>query len=61
MLYDLIGDETYKWVGTVASGFEENCPVFGTNGLPHNPMVDVGAIMICAWIVKNGKGIKDII
>lgn len=60
-LYDLIGEEVHKWVGEEPSGVAFNAPVFDKMGRPHNPMVNAGAIMVCALLVKNGKDVKDII
>lgn len=60
-LYELVGEEVHKWVGEEPSGVAFNAPVFDKMGRPHNPMVNAGAIMVCALLVKNGKGIQDII
>ena len=50
----------HKWVGEEPSGVAFNAPVFDRQGRPHNPMVNAGAIMICALLVKEGKTIQDI-
>jgi glutaminase len=60
-LYDLIGERVHKFVGEEPSGVAFNEPVFDKNGRPHNPMVNAGAIMVCALLRKNGKTIEDLI
>ena len=56
-----MGDVVHKWVGEEPSGVAFNAPVFDKLGRPHNPMVNAGAIMVCALIVNIGKSLKDII
>lgn len=56
----MIGDEVHKWVGEEPSGVAFNAPIFDKLGRPHNPMVNTGAIMICALIVQQGKNINDV-
>jgi glutaminase len=36
-----------------------NAPVFDKLGRPHNPMVNTGAILICALLVNEGLTIED--
>jgi len=43
------------------SGVSFNAPVFDSNGLPHNPMVNAGAIMMCGVVVFKGKKLEDIL
>jgi glutaminase len=47
----MIGEEVHKWVGEEPSGVAFNAPIFDKLGRPHNPMVNSGAIMVCALIV----------
>ena len=56
----MIGEEVHQWVGEEPSGVVFNAPVFDSNGRPHNPMVNAGAIMVCAGIVKQNKDINDV-
>jgi glutaminase len=56
-----MGDEVHKWVGEEPSGVAFNAPMFDKLGRPHNPMVNAGAIMVCALIVNLGKSLNDVI
>lgn len=56
-----MGDEVHKWVGEEPSGVAFNAPIFDKLGRPHNPMVNAGAIMVCALIVNLGKGLNEIL
>lgn len=56
----MVGDEVHKWVGEEPSGVAFNAPIFDKLGRPHNPMVNAGAIMVCALIVQQGKGVSEI-
>jgi glutaminase len=60
-LYDLIGEEIYKWVGEESSGQISSMPIFDQNKKPHNPLVNSGAIMLCALVINLNKNILDII
>jgi glutaminase len=60
-LYDLIGEEIYKWVGEESSGQLSSMPIFDHNKKPHNPLVNSGAIMLCALVINLNKNILDII
>jgi len=55
-----LGDDIHRYVGEEPSGVAFNAPVFDKQGRPHNPMVNAGAIMICALIVHQGKKIDDL-
>ena len=57
----MMGEAVHKYVGEEPSGVAFNAPVFDALGRPHNPMVNAGAIMTCACIVNQGKGINDLI
>ena len=57
----MIGDEVYNWMGVSPSGVKEDTPIFNSDGLPHNTIINAGAIMVCALLVKYGKNIDDII
>ena len=47
-------------MGEEPSGTFKDRPIFDKNK-PHNPIIDSGAIIICALIIKNGKTIYDLI
>ena len=37
-----------------------NAPVFDGDNKPHNPMINSGAIMVCALLVHYNKKIEDV-
>ena len=43
------------------SGVKFNAPVFDSQGKPHNPMVNAGAIMTCGVVISKGKKLEDIL
>jgi glutaminase len=53
----MIGEEVHKYIGEEPSGLAFNAPVFDSQGRPHNPMVNAGAIIVCSLLKKHGKGI----
>jgi glutaminase len=60
-LYEEIGEEVHKWVGTEPSGLLFNAPVLDGKNRPHNPMINAGAIMVCALLVRQNKKLEDIV
>ncbi len=60
-MYELIGEEIHEWIGEEPSGRDRSEPIFDKEEKPHNPLVDSGAILVCALIVREGKNINDII
>lgn len=59
-LTELIGDEVHNYIGEEPSGVAFNAPVFDSKGRPHNPMINAGAIMVCALLVHQNKNIEDV-
>ena len=59
-MYELIGEEVHTYVGEEPSGQRFNAPTFDSKGMPHNPMINAGAIMVCALLVHKKKSLNDI-
>lgn len=53
------GDGVHEFVGQEPSGQRFNAAIFDKKNLPHNPMVNAGAIMVSTLLVNEGKTIDD--
>jgi len=54
--YDELGkDELHKHVGYEPSGQAFNAFILNKQGLPHNPMINAGAIMVASQICKDSE------
>ncbi|MCB9014372.1 MAG: glutaminase [Lentimicrobiaceae bacterium] len=61
MAMDLLGDELWKRVGREASGnpFNSLVQLEYENGLPRNPFINAGALVITDCIIRNGHCALD--
>jgi len=48
-------EKTHKHVGLEPSGVKFNALMVNKNGLPHNPLINSGAIMMCSLIKSDKK------